>query len=176
MSIFIDSSDLHHIQQSCEYGWVKGVTTNPLLLAQSGMAADTLLAAIKQMCPGPIFYQVMAENFQQMIEEASRSKTGYTRDDLTNPELDELYEYATKELKSLLQEKESGQQFYWHILQNLLLKEKSQLLSHIPMRMRAGHICMNALTLQTGMTFLLSILENLLNFTSRTHKNGHTIK
>jgi len=74
MSIFIDSADLNQIQASCELGWVKGVTTNPLLLSQAGMPADSLLAAIKQLCSGPVFYQLMAKDFDQMIREAYKAQ------------------------------------------------------------------------------------------------------
>ncbi len=70
MSIFIDSTNLNHIEASSKLGWVRGVTTNPLLLAQANMAVDSLLSAIKQLCSGPIFYQLMAETFDQMITEA----------------------------------------------------------------------------------------------------------
>ena len=74
VSIYIDSSDLNHIQASCKSGWVEGVTTNPLLLAKGGMTAHSLLSAIKQLCPGPIFYQLMATEFDQMISEAYQAR------------------------------------------------------------------------------------------------------
>ncbi len=70
MSIFIDSANLQHIQAVSDKGWVSGVTTNPLLLAQAGMPTDSLLPAIKQLSTGPVFYQLMSTNFEQMIAEA----------------------------------------------------------------------------------------------------------
>ncbi|NQV13915.1 transaldolase [bacterium] len=70
MSILIDSTDLKQIQSACEFGWVKGITTNPLLLEQSPMAGKTLLVSLKLLTPGPIFYQLMAQNFEEMLDEA----------------------------------------------------------------------------------------------------------
>ncbi|MEA3287164.1 MAG: transaldolase family protein [Candidatus Marinimicrobia bacterium] len=70
MSIFIDSTNLQHLQTVSDKGWIKGVTTNPLLLAQSGMLVDSLLSAIKQLTSGPIFYQLTSTHFEQMIAEA----------------------------------------------------------------------------------------------------------
>ncbi len=70
MSILIDSADLNHIQTSCDLGWVHGVTTNPLLLAREEMPIDSLLPAIKHLCSAPIFYQLVATNYDQMIKEA----------------------------------------------------------------------------------------------------------
>lgn len=70
MSIFIDSSNLNHIQSACESGWVRGITTNPLLLAQSDLNPRDFLAALKPLSSGPVFYQLVSESFEDMIEEA----------------------------------------------------------------------------------------------------------
>jgi len=69
MSIFIDSSDLNHIQAASDLGWVRGVTTNPLLLAQSSLKPADLLSSIKE-----IFYQLVSENFETMIDEAYQAQ------------------------------------------------------------------------------------------------------
>jgi transaldolase len=74
MSIFIDSSDLNHIQAASDLGWVRGVTTNPLLLAQSSLKPADLLSSIKEIFSGPVFYQLVSENFETMIDEAYQAQ------------------------------------------------------------------------------------------------------
>lgn len=70
MSILIDSADLKHIESACKLGWVKGVTTNPLLVAQSKVSPKALFSELKALTPGPIYYQLMASNFEEMLDEA----------------------------------------------------------------------------------------------------------
>jgi len=74
MSIFIDSSDLKHIKAALDLGWVKGVTTNPTLINQSELEAEEVLAAIKLLTAGPVFYQLVSETFGQMLDEAQRAQ------------------------------------------------------------------------------------------------------
>ncbi|NQV41626.1 MAG: transaldolase [Candidatus Marinimicrobia bacterium] len=73
MSIFIDSANLEQIKTAMELGWVKGVTTNPLLLAQSDQEPSTLFTTLKTMTSGPIFYQVTASTFETCIAEAHQA-------------------------------------------------------------------------------------------------------
>ena len=73
MSIFIDSAHLSQITKSLALGWVKGVTTNPLLLAQSEQDPIDLLTTLKTMTHGPIFYQLTTPTFESMIEEAHQA-------------------------------------------------------------------------------------------------------
>ena len=73
MSIFIDSAQIPQIQESLALGWVKGITTNPLLLAESDLKPFELLSALKMMTPGPIFYQLTAPTFESMITEAHQA-------------------------------------------------------------------------------------------------------
>jgi len=70
MSIFIDSTDLTHVKKALEQGWVKGITTNPLLLAQSSLETSALLKALKQLSDGPIFYQLTSNSFDASLAEA----------------------------------------------------------------------------------------------------------
>jgi len=74
MPIFIDSSNLTHIEAACRLGWVKGVTTNPLLLNKSELKAQELLEAIKQLTADPVFYQLVADTFEQMIDEVELAR------------------------------------------------------------------------------------------------------
>ncbi len=73
MSIFIDSANLEHIKTAMELGWVKGVTTNPLLLAQSDQEPSTLFTTLRSLTNGPIFYQVTANTFETCIAEAHQA-------------------------------------------------------------------------------------------------------
>lgn len=74
MAIYIDSGDLHHIQQGLDLGWVSGVTTNPLLLAKSNTSPRERLQEIKALCRGPIFYQLMAGSYEAMLKEAHQAE------------------------------------------------------------------------------------------------------
>ena len=73
MSIFIDASNLSHIKTAMESGWVSGVTTNPLILAQSELQPPEVLKRIKALCSGPIFYQLVSTTFNEMITEAHQA-------------------------------------------------------------------------------------------------------
>ncbi|MCF7823367.1 MAG: transaldolase [Candidatus Marinimicrobia bacterium] len=73
MAIYIDSSNLKHIRSVLELGWVRGVTTNPILLNQSDLEARGVLSAIKELTAGPVFYQLVAENFEAMLDEAEEA-------------------------------------------------------------------------------------------------------
>ncbi len=73
MAIFIDSSDLSQIKTAMTSGWVTGVTTNPLILAQSDLKAGEVLKSLKSLSSGPIFYQLMSTRFEEMIEEAHQA-------------------------------------------------------------------------------------------------------
>jgi len=73
MSIFIDSADLTHVKAALESGWVKGITTNPLLLAQSELEVSVLLKALKELSDGPIFYQLTSDSFETSLAEAHQA-------------------------------------------------------------------------------------------------------
>ena len=70
MSIFIDSANLTHVKTAVELGWVRGITTNPLLLAQSDMKTSELLKSLKLLSKGPIFYQLTANSLDASLAEA----------------------------------------------------------------------------------------------------------
>ncbi|MCF7825489.1 MAG: transaldolase [Candidatus Marinimicrobia bacterium] len=73
MSIFIDSANLKHVKLAMELGWVKGITTNPLLLAQSQQDTSTLLKALRELSDGSIFYQLTADTFDAALAEAHQA-------------------------------------------------------------------------------------------------------
>ncbi len=73
MSIFIDSANLSHVKTALDLGWVKGITTNPLLLAQSETEISKLLKALKGLSKGPIFYQLIAASLDGCMAEAHQA-------------------------------------------------------------------------------------------------------
>ena len=59
MSIFVDTANIDQAKAAKEFGWVRGITTNPILLAKSeDSAADTLLQ-LAELNTGLLFYQLM---------------------------------------------------------------------------------------------------------------------
>jgi len=73
MSIFIDSTNITQVKTALELGWVKGITTNPLLLAQSDQKAAELLQTLKSLSDGPIFYQLMSSTIDEALSEAHQA-------------------------------------------------------------------------------------------------------
>jgi transaldolase len=73
MSIFIDSANFAHVKTAMEFGWVKGITTNPLLMAQSEMEPSELLKTLRTVSHGPIFYQLTSNTFESCISEAHQA-------------------------------------------------------------------------------------------------------
>lgn len=69
MTFYIDSANIEDVSKAISFGWVKGVTTNPLLLARESTAVEEVLDKIKQL-NGPVFYQLMAKTLQDMLVEA----------------------------------------------------------------------------------------------------------
>ncbi len=70
MSIFSDSTQIHQIRTALDLGWVAGITTNPLLLAQQTEPPEALFRRIRSIHEGPVFYQLVSPTFETMMEEA----------------------------------------------------------------------------------------------------------
>lgn len=70
MAILVDSAQIDEVKKAGQLGFVRGVTTNPTLLAEvKGDAREV----IRQLCyasTGPVFYQVTAATFQEREREA----------------------------------------------------------------------------------------------------------
>lgn len=69
MKIFIDSANLDEIKSACAMGLVDGVTTNPSLVAKSGLRFEDLLHRICEVVNGPISAEVVATDSAGMIRE-----------------------------------------------------------------------------------------------------------
>ncbi len=72
MSIFIDSANINEAKTALGLGWVQGITTNPLLLAQADMEPSAFFTELRKFCDGPIFYQLTSNTFESSIAEAHR--------------------------------------------------------------------------------------------------------
>ncbi|AMW28177.1 MULTISPECIES: transaldolase family protein [Arthrospira] len=70
MALYLDSAIVSEAEAASQLGWVKGVTTNPTLLAKSDLSPQATLKALKQLFRGEIYYQLTALDFDSMLEEA----------------------------------------------------------------------------------------------------------
>jgi len=70
MEFFIDTGDLDEIKKSYSWGLVDGVTTNPSLVAKSGIDQKTLITSIAEVVDGPISAEVIALDAPGMLKEA----------------------------------------------------------------------------------------------------------
>jgi transaldolase len=75
MAIYIDSAIVKEIESARSMGWVRGVTTNPILLARAGGEASQVLADLAQLSMRPLFYQLVSQTLEGMhreLESAAR--------------------------------------------------------------------------------------------------------
>ena len=72
MKLFIDTADIEEIKSFSETGLIDGVTTNPSLIAKSGM---NFLDGIKEICSiikGPVSAEVTAKDYKTMVLEGQK--------------------------------------------------------------------------------------------------------
>jgi transaldolase len=69
MKFFVDSADTEEIKRLVDTGLVDGITTNPSLVAKSGRPYFSLLEEITNLVSGPVSAEVLAEDFQDMLQE-----------------------------------------------------------------------------------------------------------
>lgn len=70
MEFFIDTGDLNEIKEAWQWGIIDGVTTNPSLVAKTGMDQKTLIQNISEIVDGPISAEVISMDAKGMLEEA----------------------------------------------------------------------------------------------------------
>jgi transaldolase len=71
--IYLDSALVSEAQIATKWGWVKGITTNPTLLAKSDLPPETTLEKLAAISPGELYYQLTASNFEAMVLEGRRA-------------------------------------------------------------------------------------------------------
>jgi transaldolase len=70
MKIFIDSADLDEIKRAAQLGVLDGCTTNPSLLAKVGRKIQTAIPEICEIVDGPVSAEVVAVEYQKILDEA----------------------------------------------------------------------------------------------------------
>jgi len=71
MRIFLDTANIDQIRQGVKLGVVSGVTTNPSLVSNEGLADYE--AVVKEICaivPGPVSAEVLVEGVEPMVKQA----------------------------------------------------------------------------------------------------------
>ncbi len=72
--IYLDSALIEEAQIAANMGWVKGITTNPTLLAKSNLSPETTLKQLTTISPGELYYQLCADDFDSMVAEARKAQ------------------------------------------------------------------------------------------------------
>jgi len=74
MSIFIDTADIEQAKAAKESGWVHGITTNPILLSNTGSSVSDILQQLAELKIGLLFYQLVSADKEEMLKEAQLAK------------------------------------------------------------------------------------------------------
>ena len=71
MAIYLDSAMIEDARQAKNLGWVYGVTTNPTLMANAGVAPEVVLKELATLEFHQVYYQLVSQNLEDMLIEAS---------------------------------------------------------------------------------------------------------
>ena len=71
--IYLDSAILEEAEAAVTMGWVKGITTNPILLDKSQLPPEQCLKQLAAICPGELYYQLCATDYEAMVREAHQA-------------------------------------------------------------------------------------------------------
>jgi transaldolase len=71
--IYLDSAIINEAQTAIALGWVKGITTNPTLLAKSDLSPEITLKKLAAIACGELYYQLMARDLEGMLVEGRRA-------------------------------------------------------------------------------------------------------
>lgn len=72
MKFFLDTADIEQIQKGLDWGMVDGVTTNPSLIAKQGKPYLPTVKEIAELVPGPVSGEVLATDYEGMLEQGRR--------------------------------------------------------------------------------------------------------
>ncbi len=81
MAICLDSAKADEARQAKDLGWVYGVTTNPSLMAKTGMEPEAVLKELAELGFRQVYYQLVSDNLEDMLGEA-RTAAGIVKDGL----------------------------------------------------------------------------------------------
>lgn len=71
--IYLDSALITEAKVAEKLGWVKGITTNPTLLAQSDLSPEETLKQLALFSPGELYYQLTSTDLETMQSEGRRA-------------------------------------------------------------------------------------------------------
>lgn len=72
--IYLDSAIATEASQAMAWGWVKGITTNPTLLAKSDQDPAATLKTLASISTGELYYQLVSQTPDAMITEARKAQ------------------------------------------------------------------------------------------------------
>jgi len=75
MAIYLDSAIPDEARQAMSLGYVRGITTNPTLLAKVNRPAEEVLRELCRICDGTVFYQLQAATVSQRLKEGEQILT-----------------------------------------------------------------------------------------------------
>ncbi|MFC2055385.1 transaldolase family protein [Chloroflexota bacterium] len=70
----MDSAKKNEVIKAMAFGWVRGVTTNPSLLAKVDHPPEVVLEQLSSISTGPLFYQLMVKTPHEMLREANKAR------------------------------------------------------------------------------------------------------
>lgn len=70
MALYLDSAQIEQAVRAQSLGFVSGITTNPQLIAQTGLPGLDVLEKLVNTFDGHVFYQLTATNLENRIDEA----------------------------------------------------------------------------------------------------------
>ncbi len=71
--IYLDSAIIEEAKTAANFGWIKGITTNPTLLKKSPLSPEETLTQLTAISPGELYYQLWATDFDSMVAEAKQA-------------------------------------------------------------------------------------------------------
>ncbi|BAU64602.1 Transaldolase [Stanieria sp. NIES-3757] len=72
--IYLDSAIIQEAEIAVKMGWIKGITTNPTLLAKSDLSPSETLTKLAKISPGELYYQLCATDFKSMVAEGKKAR------------------------------------------------------------------------------------------------------
>jgi transaldolase len=73
MAIYLDSAKLDEARQAKCLGWVHGVTTNPSLMAKTGVEPEVVMKGLAELEFHQVFYQLVSRSLDDMLIEARKA-------------------------------------------------------------------------------------------------------
>ena len=69
MEIWLDTTNIQTVKKASQYGLIRGVTTNPTLIAQSQRSLEEVLEDLLNQQSGPVTAQVVSDDPLEMVQQ-----------------------------------------------------------------------------------------------------------